>query len=76
MLMKIIPEIHLQNYIEKWHLSEKLGDKAWFVQSEKYYYLNYQLYFKNLKILGFDYESLDYNKAMPFLKKLPQSLFL
>jgi Fic family protein len=62
--------------LEKWFLSEKLGDKAWFVQSEKNYYLNHQLYYKNLRVLGFEYESLDYNKVMPFLEMLPQSLFL
>jgi Fic family protein len=62
--------------LEKWFLSEKLGAKAWFVQSEKHYYQNHQLYYDNLRKLGFEYESLDYSKAMPFLEMLPQSLFL
>ena len=62
--------------LEKWFLSTKLGDKAWFVQSEKYYYQNHQLYYDNLRSLGFEYESLDYSKAMPFLEMLPKSLFL
>ena len=62
--------------LEKWFLSEKLGAKAWFVQSEKYYYQNHQLYYDNLRRLGFEYESLEYSKAMPFLEMLPKSLFL
>lgn len=62
--------------LEKWFLSEKLGAKAWFVQSEKYYYQNHQLYYDNLKKLGFEYETIDYSKAMPFLEMLPKSLFL
>jgi Fic family protein len=62
--------------IEKWFLSEKLGYKAWYVQSEKNYYQNHQLYYNNLRILGFEYESLNYSKALPFLEMLPQSLFL
>ncbi|WP_291098200.1 MULTISPECIES: Fic family protein [unclassified Flavobacterium] len=62
--------------LEKWFLSEKLGAKAWFMQSEKQYYQNHQLYYDNLRRLGFEYESLDYSKAMPFLEMLPKSLFL
>lgn len=62
--------------LEKWFLSEKLGDKAWFVQSELNYYRNVNDYYKNLNRLGLFYDSLDYSKAMPFLKMLPQSLFL
>ncbi|TRX20610.1 Fic family protein [Flavobacterium franklandianum] len=62
--------------LEKWFLSEKLGPKAWFVQSEKNYYQNHQLYYDNLRRLGFEYETLDYSKAMPFLEMFPKSLFV
>lgn len=62
--------------LEKWFLSEKLGHKAWFVQSEKNYYQNHQLYYSNLRRLSFEYEFLDYSKAMPFLEMLPKSLLL
>lgn len=62
--------------LEKWFLAEKLGEKAWFIQSEKNYYLNHQLYYKNLRTLGFEYDFLDYSKAMPFLQMLPKSLLL
>ncbi|WP_310377878.1 Fic family protein [Flavobacterium sp.] len=62
--------------LEKWFLFEILGEKAWFVQSEKNYYQNHQLYYDNLRRLGFEYESLDYSKATPFLEMLPKSLLL
>jgi Fic family protein len=61
--------------IEKWFLAEKLGKKAWYLQSEKYYYMHHQLYYKNLRLLGLEYDQLDYSKAMPFLLMLPESLF-
>jgi Fic family protein len=60
--------------IEKWFLAQKLGEKAWFLQSEKYYYKNHQLYYKNLRLLGLEYQELDYSKALPFLLMLLQSL--
>ncbi len=62
--------------IEKWFLAEKLGEKAWLIQSERYYYLNHQTYYKNIRMLGLEYELLDYSKALPFLLMLPQSLIL
>jgi len=60
--------------LEKWFLSEKLGDKAWFVQSEKMYYENHQTYYQNLRVLGLEYEELDYTKALSFLLMLPKAL--
>lgn len=60
--------------IEKWFLAEKLGDKAWFVQSEKFYYSNQKQYYNNLRNLGFDYENLDYNNALPFVEMLYKSI--
>lgn len=62
--------------IEKWFLAEKLGEKAWLIQSEKNYYENHQTYYKNIRLLGLEYESLDYSKALPFLMMLPQSLVM
>jgi len=62
--------------IEKWFLAEKLGSQSWLIQSEKNYYLNHQTYYKNIRLLGMEYERLDYSKAMPFLGMLPQSLTL
>ncbi|KIC95480.1 Fic family protein [Flavihumibacter solisilvae] len=60
--------------LEKWFLAEKLGEKAWYIQSEKYYYKNVTDYYKNLARLGLYYEKLDYDKAIPFLLMLPQAL--
>jgi Fic family protein len=60
--------------LEKWFLAEKLGEKAWFIQSEKFYYQQVNHYYKNLARLGLFYESLDYEKSIPFLLMLPQSL--
>ena len=62
--------------IEKWFISEKLGAQAWYIQSEKNYYQNHQLYYQNLRVLGLEYELLNYIKALPFLQMLPQSLLL
>ncbi len=60
--------------LEKWFLGQKLGAKAWFVQSEKKYYQQHQTYYKNIRLLGIEYPMLDYQKALPFLLMLPQSV--
>ncbi|MBL0098012.1 MAG: Fic family protein [Bacteroidetes bacterium] len=62
--------------IEKWFLAQKLGDKAWLVQSEKNYYLQHQIYYKNIRRLGLEYPDLDYSQALPFSLMLPNSLQL
>ncbi|MBX9784573.1 MAG: Fic family protein [Chitinophagaceae bacterium] len=64
----------ISRLLEKWFLAEKLGDRAWYIKSEKYYYKNVSDYYKNLARLGLFYESLDYEKSIPFLLMLPQSL--
>ncbi|NCA86846.1 MAG: Fic family protein [Clostridia bacterium] len=61
--------------LEKWFLAEKLDEKAWFVQSEKYYYRQHQHYYKNIRLLGLEYTDLDYKQSVPFLLMLPNSLF-
>jgi len=60
--------------LEKWFMASKLGENAWFIQSEKYYYENHQLYYNNLRELGLEYEELDYSKSLQFLHMLSQSL--
>lgn len=60
--------------IEKWFLATYLGEKVWFVESEKNYYQHHQMYYKNLRALGLEYVQLDYTKALPFLLMLPNSL--
>ncbi len=60
--------------LEKWFLLEKLGERTWYIQSEKYYYTHIESYYKNLARLGMFYEKLDYEKSLPFLLMLPQAL--
>jgi len=60
--------------IEKWFLAQQLGEKAWFIQSEKNYYQNHQTYYKNIRLLGLEYSELDYSKSLPFLLMLTSSL--
>lgn len=60
--------------IEKWFLAHKLGNNAWFVQSERNYYDNHQTYYNNIRRLGLDYEELNYNEALPFLQMLPNAI--
>ena len=60
--------------LEKWFLGQKLGEKAWFVSSERNYYEQHQIYYKNIRALGVEYVELDYSKALPFLLMLPNSI--
>lgn len=60
--------------LEKWFLSQKLGNNAWFIQSEKNYYQHHQTYYNNIRLLGLEYPELDYTKALPFLLMLPNSI--
>jgi Fic family protein len=60
--------------IEKWFLAQKIGNKAWFVQSERNYYENHQTYYNNIRRLGLDYEELNYKEALPFLQMLPNAI--
>ncbi len=59
--------------IEKWFLSKKLGDNAWFITSEKNYWDNRPTYYKNLQI-GMNYYEVKYEKSVSFLLMLPNSL--
>lgn len=60
--------------LEKWFIAQKLGEKAWFIQSELYYYQNVNDYYKNLNRLGVFYDELDYQKSLPFLLMLSKSV--
>ena len=53
--------------IEKWFLIEKMGQKAASVQLEKNYFKHLKEYYSNIKVLGLEYDELDYNKALDFL---------
>lgn len=60
--------------LEKWFVAEKLGKKAWYMQSELNYYNNVNDYYKNLNRLGMFFNQLDYNKALPLLLMLPNAV--
>lgn len=60
--------------LEKWFLAQKLGNKAWFIQSEKMYYNQHNNYYKNIRLLGLEYPDLDYKQSLSFLLMLPTSL--
>jgi len=62
--------------IEKWFIAQKLGEKAWYLQSEKYYFFHHELYYQNLRKLGIEYEHLNFDEALPFLLMLPNCLEL
>ncbi|MFI5221713.1 MAG: Fic family protein [Bacteroidia bacterium] len=62
--------------LEKWFVAQKLGDKSWFIQSEKNYYAQHQTYYNNIRRLGLDYEELKYSEALPFLLMLPNSIII
>jgi Fic family protein len=60
--------------IEKWFVAQKMGEKAWFLQSEKMYYQQQQTYYSNIRLVGLEYKNLDYSHALPFLLMLPNAL--
>ena len=53
--------------LEKWSLSNHLGQNAWYIASELYYYNNLNDYYNNLARIGLFYDELKYEKALPFL---------
>ncbi len=59
--------------IEKWFLAKMLGESAWCITSEKNYWDNRPTYYKNLQI-GVNYYEVKYEKSIPFLLMLPNSL--
>ncbi|UYQ94401.1 Fic family protein [Chitinophaga horti] len=61
--------------LEKWFLAVKLGEKAWFVQSEKYYYERHRSYYDNIQALRLEYDELDYANAGAFLRMLVAAVF-
>lgn len=60
--------------LEKWFLATLLGDKAWYIASEHYYYNNLKDYYHNLARVGLFYDALHYEHSLPFLLMLPKCL--
>ncbi|MFP5042756.1 Fic family protein [Parasediminibacterium sp. JCM 36343] len=59
--------------VEKWFLAKMLGENAWCITSEKNYWDNRLMYYKNLQI-GVNYYEVKYEKSIPFLLILPNAL--
>lgn len=59
--------------LEKWLLAKLLGEKAWLIESERYYKEHLADYYKNIN-LGVNYYELDYSRSVPFLLMLPAAL--
>jgi Fic family protein len=59
--------------LEKWFLASTIGDVAWSVNSEKYYWDNRPAYYTNIA-LGYNYYALHWERSIPFLLMLPEAL--
>jgi Fic family protein len=59
--------------LEKWLLATLIGERAWLVESEKYYWEHRSEYYKKIN-LGVNYYELDYSRCIPFLHMLPAAL--
>lgn len=59
--------------LEKWFLSQKLGNVAWAIQSEKLYFRRKKSYYENLHFRD-NYATVDYARSIPFLCMLPMAL--
>jgi len=59
--------------LEKWFLASHLGRTAWSINSEKYYWDNRPDYYENVAI-GYHYYVLKWERCIPFLLMLPESL--
>jgi Fic family protein len=59
--------------LEKWFITQKLGELFWSIPSEKYYKDHLSDYFTNIN-LGVNFYELDYNRSVPFLVMLPGCL--
>ncbi len=59
--------------LEKWFLAQKLGIAFWNLPAEKYYKEHRPEYYKNID-LGVNFYELNYDKCLPFLWMLPDSL--
>ncbi len=61
--------------LEKWFLAKVLGDAAWGIPSEKYYYDNRQEYYNCLNVGVNYYETMEQlSKLLPFLTLLPKAV--
>lgn len=60
--------------LEKWFLRTKLGSIATAIELEKNYYLHKLDYYKNIRKIGLEYDTLNYDKGLKFLLMTIESL--
>ena len=63
----------ISDLIEKWFISEKLGQDFWKIPSEEYYKTNQQKYYATINI-GVNFYELNYDNCIGFLEMLPNCL--
>lgn len=59
--------------LEKWFLGSALGQAAWWIASEQYYWEHRPDYYRHIN-LGVNYYELDYSRCLPFLLMLPKAM--
>ncbi len=59
--------------LEKWFLARALGEVAWAIESERYYWLNRPAYYERSQ-LGYNYYVLRWERCVPFLLMLPAAV--
>ncbi|MBN2485223.1 MAG: Fic family protein [Bacteroidales bacterium] len=59
--------------LEKWFISEKLGQNFWKIPSEEYYKTNQLKYYETIN-LGVNFYELNYDNCLGFLEMLPNCL--
>jgi Fic family protein len=59
--------------LEKWFISEKLGQEFWRIPSEEYYKNNQLKYYETIN-LGVNFYELNYDNCIGFLEMLPNCL--
>jgi Fic family protein len=59
--------------LEKWFISEKLGQEFWRIPSEEYYKKNQLKYYETIN-LGVNFYELNYDNCIGFLEMLPSCL--
>ncbi len=60
--------------LEKWFLISKIGRSAVSINLEKNYFLKRKEYYKNIRALGLEYETIDYGKSFDFVAMTIRSL--
>lgn len=60
--------------LEKWFLLEQLGEQATAIELEKNYYVYRKDYYNNIRKIGLEYETLNYDNALGFLLMTINSL--